>query len=180
MSAQGLSEEQRDQVIGTMITMLGNERKFPTKKELEEEILDYLGKKHPCILATCNSDGNPRASVVDYMNEGLTIYIMSEGGQKFDNIAHNNHVSIGIGTSSKKLRSVRGVNIWGIAEIFSHDTPEFAKGLTLFRPFLEDIEQLKGGPVQIPPGALHLIRVIPDKMVYHHYNKGIGNALWEA
>ncbi len=59
MSAQGLSEEQRDQVIGTMITMLGNERKFPTKKELEEDILDYLGKKHPCILATCNSDGNP-------------------------------------------------------------------------------------------------------------------------
>ncbi len=180
MSVRGLSEEQRDQVIEGMIKLLGVERKHLSKKELEQEIIEYLGKKQPCVLATCGSDGMPRASVVDYMNEGLTLYIMSEGGQKFENIGHNKHVSIGIGSRAKKMRSVRGVNIWGTAEIFGHDTSEFKKGLTLFRPFLEDVEQLAGRPVQIPPGALHLIRIIPDRMVYHHYNKGIGNALWEA
>jgi hypothetical protein len=27
---------------------------------------------------------------------------------------------------------------------------------------------------------MKLIRVTPTRMIYFHYNKGIGNALWEA
>lgn len=180
MAVHELTEEQRDKMIKGMIKLLGGERKHLSKKELEEEIIDYLSKKHPCALATCGKDGMPRVSIVDYINDGLTIYIMSEGGTKFKNIRDNNHVAIGIGTSAQTLRSVRGVNIWGTAEVFTDDTPEFAKGLKLFRPLMEDIEQLKGGPVQLPPGVMRLIRVSPTKMVYHHFNKGIGNALWEA
>jgi hypothetical protein len=114
------------------------------------------------------------------MNDGLIIYILSEGGMKFKNIRENKHVGIGIGTSTQKLRSVRGVNICGTAEIFADDTPEFAKALKLYRPIIEDLEELKGSPVQMPPGIMRLIRVSPTKMVYHHYNKGIGNAIWDA
>lgn len=180
MTVHELTEDQRDKMIEGMMKLLGRERKHLSKKELEEEIIDYLSKKHPCALATCGKDGMPRVSIVDYINDGLTIYIMSEGGTKFKNIKDNNHVAIGIGTSAQTLRSVRGVNIWGTAEVFTDDTPEFAKGLKLFRPLIEDIEQLKGGPVQLPPGVMRLIRVSPTKMVYHHFNKGIGNALWEA
>ena len=180
MMVHELTEEQRDKIIADMIKMLSVERKHLSKKELEQEIIDYLSKKHPCSLATCGKDGTPRISVVDYINDGLTIYIMSEGGMKFKNIRENNKVAIGIGTSTQTLRSVRGVNIWGIAEVFTDDTPEFAKGLQLFRPFIEDIEKLKGKPIQIPPGVMRLIRVTPTKVVYFHYNKGIGNALWEA
>jgi nitroimidazol reductase NimA-like FMN-containing flavoprotein (pyridoxamine 5'-phosphate oxidase superfamily) len=180
MTVQGLTEDERDKVIERMIKMLGVERKHPGKKELEGEIIDYLSKKHPCVLATCGNDGMPRASVVDFMNDGLTIYILSEGGMKFTNIQENNNVSIGIGTSTKTLRSIRGVNIWGTAEIFADDTPEFSKALELYKPILDDLEKLKGSPVQMPPGIMRLIRVTPTKMVYHHYNKSIGNAIWEA
>ena len=94
------------------------ERNRPSKEELEKEIIEYLGKKHPCSLATCGKDGVPRISVVDYMNDGLTIYILSEGGQKFQNLLENKNVAIGIGTSARTSLSVRGVNIQGIAEIF--------------------------------------------------------------
>ena len=180
MALHELTEEERDRVFDAMIKLLGVERKHPSKKELEEEVVDYLGKKHPCSLATCGIDGIPRISVVDYINEGLSIYIMSEGGEKFKNIKENNHVAIGIGTSTHTLRSVRGINIWGTAEVFTDDTPEFTRGLELFRPFIEDMEKLSGGPVQMPPGVMRLIRVTPTKMVYHHFNKGIGNVHWEA
>jgi len=84
MTVQGLTEDERDKVIERMIKMLGVERKHPGKKELEGEIIDYLGKKHPCVLATCGNDGMPRASVVDFMNDGITIYILSEGGRLGD------------------------------------------------------------------------------------------------
>ena len=180
MTTQELTEEQRDEIIGKMIKLLGRERIHPTKKELETEIIDYLSKKHPCILATCGKDGKPRVSIVDYMNDGLTIYILSEGGMKFKNIKENRNVAIGVGTSTKTLRSVRGVNISGIAEVFADDTPEFAKALVLYKPILDDLEELKGSPVKPPPGIMRLIRVEPTKMVYHHYNKGYGNAIWEA
>ena len=83
MSAPEVTEEQRDQMIEGMIKMLGLERKHPSREELEKEIIDYLNKKHPCSLATCSKDGTPRISVVDYKNDGLTLYIMTEGEQSF-------------------------------------------------------------------------------------------------
>jgi len=131
-------------------------------------------------LATCGTEGIPRVSVVDYVNDDLTIYIMSEGGGKFKNIKENNRVGIGIGTSNQTMRSVRGINISGTADVFTDETPEFAKGLQLFRPFLEDIEKMTGKPAKMPEGIMKLIRVTPTHIVYFHYNKGIGNALWEA
>lgn len=180
MAVHELTEEQRDKMIDAMINVLGLQRKHLSKQELEEEIIDYLNKKHPCSLATCGRDGIPRVSVVDYFNDGLRLYIMSEGGQKFKNLKENNQVAVGIGTSTQALRSVRGVNIRGVADVFSDDTPEFAKGLELFKPMLDEIEQLTGKPPQLPPGVMRLIRVTPTRIVYFHYNKGIGNAVWEA
>ncbi len=82
MAVHDISEEQRDRIVERMINVLGLERKHPTKQELEEEIIDYLGKKHPCALGTCGKDGIPRISMVDYMNDGLTLHIMSEGGDE--------------------------------------------------------------------------------------------------
>ena len=180
MSAIKVTEEQRDKMVEGMIKMLGLERKHPSKEELEEEIIDYLNKKHPCSLGTCGKDGVPRISMVDYKNDGLTLYIMTEGGAKLKNIKENNNVAVGVGTSTQTMRSVRGVNIWGIADVFYDGSPEFAKGIELFKPFLEDIEKMTGKPAQLPPGIMKLIRVKPTKMIYFHYNKGIGNALWEA
>ena len=180
MPYQELTEEQRDKIIEGMISVLGLERKHPSKQELEAEIIDYLVKKQPCSLCTCGADGMPHVSVVDYMNDGLMLYIMSEGGRKFRNIRENKRVAVGIGTSTKKMRSIRGLNIWGIADVFTDDTVVFARGLELFKPVLDEIEKLTGKPAQMPKGIMRLIRVTPQRMVYFHYNKGIGNAIWEA
>ncbi|MBM4311610.1 MAG: pyridoxamine 5'-phosphate oxidase family protein [Deltaproteobacteria bacterium] len=181
MAHIGVTEEQREQLIELYYKQKNIERKRPSKKELEKEIIEYLGKKHPCSLATCGKDGIPRISVVDYMNDGLTIYILSEGGQKFQNILENNHVAIGIGTSARTSLSVRGVNIQGIAEIFDDTTKEFAHALELFKPIIASmVEDTGGKPLKIPKGAIHLIRVKPTKMVYRHNKKGIKNAHWSA
>lgn len=180
MAVYGLTDEEREKMRDMMFKKIKMERKHLSGKELEHEIIDYLGKKHPCSLATCGQDGVPRISVMDYMNAGLIIYIMSEGGDKFKNIEENNKVAVGIGTSAKTIMSVRGVNIWGVADVFTDDTPEFAKGLELFSPFLQDIEKTIGEPVKMPKGKMRLIRVTPTKITYYHYNKGIAYAKWEA
>jgi len=148
------------------------ERKYLSKEELEKEIIDYLKKKHPCSLATCGKDGVPRISVVDYVNEGLTIYIFSEGGDKFKNLKENNKVAIGIGTSAQTVGSVRGVNIWGTAEVFTEETQEFAHGMKLFSHILKDMEKEIGTPIEIPKGILRMIRVTPTKMSITTTTKG--------
>lgn len=180
MGVYELTEKKREEMTEELFKKLNIERKHLTQEALEKEIIDYLGKKHPCSLATCGKDGVPRTSVVDYKNDGLTIFIFSEGGRKFKNIAENNKVAIGIGTSTQTIRSVRGVNLEGIAHVFTEETEEFAHAMKLFKPLFEDFEKQIGGPVRFPPGMMRIIRVTPVRMVYYHYNKGIANAQWEA
>lgn len=180
MGVHELTEEERERMTDELFKKLNIQRKHPAKEELEKEIIDYLSKKHPCSLATCGNDGVPRTSVVDYVSDGLDLYIFSEGGKKFKNISENNQVSVGIGTSTQTIRSVRGVNIKGIADVFTEDAKEFAYAMKLFKPLFEDFEKQINGPVQFPPGMMRIIRVRPSKMVYYHYNKGIANARWEA
>ena len=86
MTVHELTEEEREQMIDQYLSKMQIERKHLSKEELEKEITDYLSKKHPCSLATCGKDGVPRVSVVDYINDGPVIYILSEGGEKFKNI----------------------------------------------------------------------------------------------
>jgi len=180
MEVHELTEEEREQMLEQGFTMMNIERKNLSQKDLEKEIIDYLSKKHPCSLATCGKDGVPRISVADYVSEGLTIYIFSEGGEKFKNLKENNKVAVGVGTSAQTFRSVRGVNIWGIAEVFTEDTQEFIQGMKLFSPLIKDMEKEMGKPIEIPKGLLRMIRITPTKMVYTHNNKGIANAKWEA
>ena len=180
MSIHELTAEERERMLDGLFVQLNIQRWHPTRQELEAEVEDYLRKNHPCTLATCGSDGAPRVSVVDYVNEGLAIYIFSEGGQKFNNIAVNNRVAVGIGTSARTITSVRGLNIQGRAEVFTDDQPEFARALKLFQPMLDDFAQRTGAPVVFPPGMVRVIRITPLHMVYFHYMKGIAHECWEA
>ena len=180
MEIHELTEEEREQLLEQTFKKLNIERKYPSREELEKEIINYISKTQACSLATCGKDGAPRISVVDYINEGLTIYIFSEGGRKFKNLKENNKVAIGIGTSAKTFKAVRGVNIWGTAEVFTEDDEGFAHGMELFRPIFKNFEKQIGISIEFPKGMMRIIRVTPTKMVYYHNNKGISNAHWEA
>jgi len=180
MKVHELTEKEREEMVDKYYEIMKIERKHLSKEELEKEIIDYLEKKHPCSLATCGKDGVPRISVVDYMSDGLIIYIVSEGGEKFKNIRENNKVAIGIGTSAKTTLSVRGVNIWGIAKVVTEETEEFAHGMKLFGKIIKDIRTSAKTSFEMPKGLLRMIKITPTKMVYHHNVKGIKNAHWQA
>lgn len=180
MQVHELTDIEWERMLDELFVKLRIRRWHPTRQELETEIIDYLRKNQPCTLATCSPEGKPHVSVVDYVNEGLTLYIFSEGGEKFKNLSLNNRVGVGIGTSARTITSVRGANITGIADVFTDDTLEFAYALKLFKPLLDDFERRTGAPVIFPPGMVRVIRVTPLKIVYYHYRRGIARACWEA
>lgn len=181
MAVHELTPEELEQMMGKAMKNMKIKRLHLARDELEKEIIDYLSKKQPCSLATCGKDCAPRISVVDYVNDGLTMYIISEGGDKFKNLKENNQVAVGIGTGAKALKT-RGINIWGIADVFADGGPEFEKGIKLFKTIFEQMAQAMGmtSECPLPRDLLRLIRVTPTKMVYHHTMKGIKHALWKV
>jgi len=180
MAVHELTPEERDRMMEKAMKNMKIKRKHLSREELEKEIIDYLSKKQPCSLATCGKDGAPRISVVDYVNDGMNIYILSEGGDKFKNLKENNRVAVGIGTGSKALKT-RGINIWGTADVFADGDPEFEDAVKLFKQILEEMAKAVGADADmiLPRKMLRFIRVRPTKMVYHHTMKGIKHALWE-
>jgi uncharacterized protein YhbP (UPF0306 family) len=180
MQIHELTDAERELMFDELFRRLKIKRWQPSREDLEKEVIEYLGKKHPCTLATSSRNGVPRVSVVDYVNEGLFIYIFSEGGGKFKNLLENNRVAVGIGTSTRTIKSVRGVNIQGRADIFAEDAPEFSHAMKLFKPLFDDFEEKTGAPVVFPPGMVRVIRVTPVSMIYYHYMRGIAAATWEA
>ena len=180
MSVRELTEEELDKINKDMFEKMERNRKHLSKEELEKEIIDYLSKRQVCSLATCGKDGVPRISMVNYVNEGLTLYIFSEGGKKFKNLIENNQVSIGIADHYKVFDALRGVNIWGIADVFTEKDEEFSQSMKLFEPIFKDFEKQIGISIEFPKGILRIIRVTPKKMVYYHNRKGISNARWKA
>jgi len=177
---EAVEKEYDAELEKNFVQQLNIEKKRLSDNELRKTIVAFLAENCICTLATC-SNNVPRSTPVRYRSKDLTIYILAEGGMKIKNILENNQVAIGIGTSARTSLSVRGVNIWGTAEVFNDESKEYAHALELFKPIIQSMEKSMGGePLKIPKGILRVIRVTPSKMVYHHNSNGIKNAYWTA
>lgn len=78
-------------------------------------------------VATGNNN-MPRASAVEFFPIGTTIYILTEGGRKIENIAMNKNVSAAIHTQFTGWDSIKGVQITGTAEIGKSGSRIFEEG----------------------------------------------------
>jgi nitroimidazol reductase NimA-like FMN-containing flavoprotein (pyridoxamine 5'-phosphate oxidase superfamily) len=172
-----------------------------SRGQLEKEIIEFLDStsglpdpnpgQNGCgtihrtslVLATSYEDV-PRATPLEFFNEGLTIFIFSEPGGKIANIKRNPNVCAAIYeqplTHSKTQRSIQ---IWGEAELLNirsdkkmymekiekWNMREVAK--KLMSPLIKNLaaeEQEK--EVDKMLGALNLIRIEPTRMVLRIYN----------
>ena len=127
------------------------------KQELEHLIVDLLKEQSLCVIATC-SDNVPRASTVEYFPMATTIYILTEGGVKIENIIHNPNVSIAVHAPFAGWQTVRGVQITGIAEIGRRGSSVYEEGLDAFNR--------RRGHIGTVPDIISIIKVKPDKIEY--------------
>ena len=93
-------------------------------ESMKQRIKQFIGKKNVCVIATC-SENKPRASTVNYIADGFTLYIVTSGkSTKVKNIKANPNVSIAIDDQGKTRLSLQAE---GIAEILSRTEGEQAK-----------------------------------------------------
>jgi hypothetical protein len=128
-----------------------------TNQELEQLIVHLLKEQTLCVIATC-SDNIPRASTVEYFPLATTIYILTEGGVKIENITHNPNVSIAIHAPFAGWQTVRGIQITGLAEIGRRGSGVYEEGLYAFGK--------RRGQIGTVPDIMSVIKVKPSKIEY--------------
>jgi hypothetical protein len=129
-----------------------------TQKELENFVIEFMKARATCVIATC-SDTMPRASTVEFFPSGLTVYILTEGGRKLENIRKNPQVSIAVSDAFTNWENLRGLQITGAAEIGT-------KGSDIFKGGLEAYRKRRGKQDAALPDFMSVIKVIPIQIEY--------------
>jgi predicted pyridoxine 5'-phosphate oxidase superfamily flavin-nucleotide-binding protein len=128
------------------------------REELEHLTEEFLKEESMCVIATCAHD-IPRASSVEFFPLGTTLYILTEGGKKVENIGHNPMVSVAVHAPFTGWGRVRGLQMTGEAEIGRKGSRIFDEGSEAFR-------KRRGVKTATLPDFMNVIRVRPDKIEY--------------
>jgi len=77
---------------------------------MEQPALQILGDNRIMSIATVRPDGWPQSTMVGYANEGWRLYfLIYRTSQKFENISHDNRVSVSIGHEPTQLQEIKAV-----------------------------------------------------------------------
>ena len=177
----GLTFEEQQLQARHFINKLNRPLKELDRKGLEEEITKFLKRLQCLSLATVNPDGTPHQTLLDYVSDGLTIYIASAGGNKFVNLDRSNKVSVSIGFTDGTIESEYGLTIDGVADVYSAPHPKFLLGMAKMKSFLQEWSRSVQPLEDIIKRVItaRVIKISPVKMIYMNLPEGIPYMRWE-
>ena len=153
---------------------------YKSAASFEKDLLKFLKRNHVLHLGTSKND-YPRVTPLEYRLVGLTCYILSEDGGKFNNLKTNNKDSFGISEpydSRKDFFSAKGLQAWGTAKVYS-----IKENLKQFQSAIKKMNIQtslnKAGQKDLPPGLnFRIIEIKPNKIRYGNIKEGIYNITW--
>lgn len=179
------------------------EAPIKSNAQVKQEIIEFLDKscglvdtekaEHRCgtvhrnclVLATSRND-MPRATPLEFFNEGLTLYIFGEGGGKTSNIMHNENVCAAIYEQPMHHDVVqKSLQIFGRAQLINAKDDgslfkEKAKKWNMYsvaealgRPFMKDLNLQgaeKDAMVEKILTSLFLIKIQPYHIIVREYH----------
>ncbi len=156
-------------------------RESISEEEFEKEIISYLNQHNVLHLATCR-DNEVRSTPLEYYNNGLTVYIASEGGGKFANLKVNPRVSYSICDPyhpQEDFFGAVGLQVWGTASFFKKN--DDLERFEAIHKYYRNAEGLKRqGLDQLAQMAnFNMITIEPYKIRYLNLRKGFRNVTWE-
>ena len=144
-----------------------------TDEELKKKSAQFLDKNRICALSTCYNN-MPRSTPVRYRSKGLTIYIVTEGGGKIKNIMKNPSVSVSLFGDYSGFQSVKGLQIWGKAEVIAPNNKEsHAEALKVLQ--LKKRDDLKEIDLEEVRKDMYIIKINTKKDSYLDFPEGILN-----
>lgn len=140
-------------------------------EEIRQTLLNLLHQHRIMTLATVLPNGWPQATVVGYVNEGLTIYFLCGlGSQLAANLARDGRVSLTIDHDIQDLLETIGLSMAAHAQPVG-DRVEAERVLQMFsRKYSGQIAS--PGPMPIPEDV-RIFRVIPTLISILDYAGGV-------
>jgi len=147
------------------------------KQDLEKAIVSYLDNHRHMALATVKDDGSPYASIVSYVNKGLTIFFMTDpGSQKGRNIQFCPEVGMAISEDYLDWDKIEGVQLTGSVEWITDQT-ELKQIQQMFaQKFPQVHKYLAGYGVTID--IIPFLRITAKSINYLDYSKGFNH--WDT
>ena len=174
-----------------------------TKAQIKKDIIDFLNRtsggadekpgRHSCgmvhrnalVLATSYKDA-PRATPLEFFNEGLTIYIFGEPGGKFANVKRNKKVCAAVYEQPLRHSKIqKSVQIFGTVELISvrnHSRLFKAKARkwnlygvidAFLKPYFKQnkvSEKEKKKMEEKLLKSMNMIKITPDKVILREYH----------
>ena len=141
---------------------------------MHRRIVDLLDSHRVMTIATLRPDGWPQATVVGYVNEGLTLYFLCGlDSQKAANIARDERVSITVGSDPDDVMRITGLSMAARAHPVL-DPAEAARIIAL----LPSRYPLQTVPLPFPmptPEQVRIVRVQPTIVSVLDYTQGFGH-----
>jgi len=158
-----------------------NIRHYQSPESFEKDLKKFIARNQVLHLSTSQKD-KPRSTPLGYVAQGLTFFILSEGGGKFSNLKANKEVSFSIAEPyfvEKDFFGDKGLQAWGKAKVYSmKESPK------QFREALKKMKIKRGKRTLEPedlPEMFHyrIIEITPDRIKYRNAREGVYNTTWE-
>ena len=170
---ENMEKSYNEKLEENFIAILKGKVRRLTDDELKERIAKFLREQKICTLATC-ANNIPRSTPVRYRSQGLTLYILTEGGGKVQNIRKNNVVSVSIVGEYTGFKSVTCLQLWGTAEIIEpRGGQRYEEAQKIMD--LEEREDLKQIKIKNIRTEMYVIKISPEKARFLSFPEGILN-----
>jgi hypothetical protein len=134
--------------------------------------LSVLNQHLVMALATARPDGWPQATMVAYVNDGLTVYVLiSRTSQKFANIGRDGRVSIAIGDAAPRPGQITGLSM---AAEMSEVRDEPYRGQVLAKLSARHPDYFDPSTFDMSRSAL--MRALPRIISVIDFSRGLGHA----
>ena len=147
------------------------------KQDLEKAIVSYLDGHRHMALATVKDDGSPYASIVSYVNKGITIFFMTDpSSQKGKNIQFCPKVGVAISEDYLDWDKIEGVQLTGGVEWITDQTELKQVQQMYVQKFPQVHKYLAGYGVTID--IIPFLRITPKSINYLDFSKGFNH--WDT
>jgi nitroimidazol reductase NimA-like FMN-containing flavoprotein (pyridoxamine 5'-phosphate oxidase superfamily) len=168
-----MENDYNEKLENDFVTLLKGKIKRLTQEELKTRIIRFMEEQNICNLATC-AGTIPRSTPVRYRSQGLTVYILTEGGGKVKNIRDNPNVSLSIVGEYTGFQSVTGLQAWGKAVIIKpKDGPSYEEARRIMN--LEERQDLKQMNLKAIRTPMDIIKIEVEKARFLSFPEGILN-----
>ena len=140
--------------------------------KLRESIDEFLRSHNTCVLATCHGN-RPRATPLEYVYDGESIYVITEGGEKFAGILENSNASVAVYEDYTSMSNLAGMQITGAVDILDEDESERIYNLRGLNP-----ESMRNLPVDMNVIRISIHRVEFLNSRFREASSGAKQVFW--